>query len=77
MPAAEQTDAQRWRAIIGDDGKIKYVPTMSFDSKAVADAFSAAVVAAVLEAHADAFDAVERKPAMASGRREMDDEIPF
>jgi hypothetical protein len=37
-------------------GKIAYTPVMEFTNKAVRDAFSAAVIAAVLEFAPDAFD---------------------
>jgi hypothetical protein len=37
-------------------GKIAYTPVMEFTNKAVRDAFSAAVIAAVLEQAPDAFD---------------------
>ena len=42
--------------VTGDDGKVQYSPVMSFESRAVADAFSAAVVKAVLEHTPRAFD---------------------
>jgi hypothetical protein len=42
------------------DGKIEYVKLFSFDNRAVADAFSSAVIAALLERDAKAF---EREPA--------------
>jgi hypothetical protein len=40
------------------DGKLEYVRLFSFDSRAVSDAFSAAVVAALLEYDERAFDAL-------------------
>jgi hypothetical protein len=40
-----------------EDGKIQYVPIMHFDTREVADAFSAAVINAVLELVPEAFDA--------------------
>ena len=39
-----------------DDGKIAYARLFSFDSRGVSDAFSAAVIAALLEHDAKAFD---------------------
>jgi hypothetical protein len=59
--------------VTGDDGKVVYHPTMSFDSRAVADAFSAAVIAAVLVYAPRAFDESGERPVA----REMDDAIPF
>jgi hypothetical protein len=41
-------------------GKIAYVPVMEFTNKAVRDAFSQAVISAVLEHAPDAFDAMEQ-----------------
>ena len=38
------------------DGKIDYAPLFSFDSPAVRDAFSSAVIKALLEHDAEAFD---------------------
>jgi hypothetical protein len=38
-----------------DDGKVQYVPVMHFDTREVADAFSAAVINAVLELAPKAF----------------------
>jgi hypothetical protein len=46
--------------IKGDDGKITYTPIMAFASRAVSDAFSAAVIAAVLDLYPEAFE--ERVP---------------
>ena len=40
----------------GDDSKVQYLHLMHFDSRAVADAFSDAVVKAVLELDPQAFD---------------------
>jgi hypothetical protein len=42
----------------GDDGRIQYFPILSFDTRAVADAFSAAVVHAVRRLVPEAFDDV-------------------
>jgi hypothetical protein len=39
-----------------DTGKIKYIPVMEFDGRAVADAFSRVVIDAVLARAPDAFD---------------------
>jgi hypothetical protein len=39
----------------GDDGKVQYIPMMSWDSRAVSDAFSRAAVAAVRELAPGAF----------------------
>jgi hypothetical protein len=41
----------------GDDGKVQYTPIMSFARRAVADAFSAAVIRAVLDRYPEAFGA--------------------
>jgi hypothetical protein len=38
------------------DGKIEYAKLLSFDSRGVSDAFTAAVIAALLERDAKAFD---------------------
>ena len=46
----------------GGDGRIAYVPIMSFTTRAVADAFSAAVIRAVLELFPESFDSEERVP---------------
>jgi hypothetical protein len=46
----------------GDDGKIAYIPMLSWDSRAVSDAFSAAAVAAVRELAPDAFEEAEGEP---------------
>ena len=40
------------------DGRIEYVRLFGFDSRAVSDAFSEAVIAALLERDAKAFDAL-------------------
>jgi hypothetical protein len=42
--------------IRGDDGKVQYVPMMSFASRAVSDAFSAACIKAVIDLCPEAFD---------------------
>jgi len=42
----------------GDDGKLQYMPLMSFETRAVSDAFSAAVIAAVRELAPHAFEEV-------------------
>ena len=67
--AVHQKNAKRWAqlpskpvikdgtVVKGDDGKITYLPIMSFTNRAVADAFSAAVIEAVLESFPEAFDA--------------------
>jgi hypothetical protein len=38
------------------EGKLEYAKLLSFDSRAVSDAFAAAVIAALLERDAQAFD---------------------
>jgi hypothetical protein len=38
------------------DGRVEYVSSFSFDTRAVSDAFSAAVIAALLERDARAFE---------------------
>jgi hypothetical protein len=60
-------------------GKAVYVALMLFNGRGVADAFSAAVVTAILKHDPHAFDQDDRdrEPAMAGTRGDMDDEIPF
>ena len=60
LPAKPQV---RGGALVkGDDGKIQYVPVLSWDSRAVSDAFSAAAVRAVRELAPDAFEEAEGQP---------------
>jgi hypothetical protein len=65
-----------------DSGKAQYVNILEFNSREARDAFSRAVVAAVLEHIPDAFKAESRnEPAATSaasgGRAAFDDEVPF
>jgi hypothetical protein len=85
--AVHEKDGRRWAQlpakpqirdgtlVTGDDGRVQYYPVMSFDTREVADAFSRAVIAAVLEHSPRAFDTEERP--MAPQRAEVDDAIPF
>ena len=50
---------QNGQVVKGDDGKIKYQPICEFDNRETRDAFSAAVVRAVLAYAPDAFAAAE------------------
>ena len=66
--AIHEKDGRRWAQlpakpqirdgtlVTGDDGRVQYYPVMSFDTREVADAFSRAVIAAVLEHSPRAFD---------------------
>ena len=86
--AVHEKDSRRWVAlpskpqmrdgqpILNENGKPAYSNLMTFDSREIGDAFSRAVIDAVVARAPDAFDAAERKPAMAA-RDEMNDEIPF
>jgi hypothetical protein len=85
--AIHEKDGRRWAQlpakpqirdgtlVTDDSGKTQYYPVMSFDSREVANAFSAAVVAAVLKHAPHAFDADQ--PERAPQRAEMDDTISF
>jgi hypothetical protein len=64
------------RAVTDTSGKAQYVPIMSFDSRDVADAFSAAVVKAILEHEPRAFDADQGQKS-APCNDFHDDEVPF
>jgi hypothetical protein len=69
--ALHAKDTSRWAAlpakpILRDDavvrdevGKAQYIPVLEFDSRAVRDAFSSAVIKAVLERFPHAFDEEE------------------
>jgi len=59
------------------DGKLEYFSIADFTSREIRDAFSAAVVRAVLEHSPTAFDDEQPKQAPASGGRFHDDPIPF
>jgi hypothetical protein len=54
--ATGQAVREGWHAGKGDDGRILYFPILSFDTRAVADAFS--VVDAVRRLVPEAFDDV-------------------
>ena len=72
--AVHEKDGRRWAQlpakpqirdgtlVYGEDGKIQYLPVMSFESRAVADAFSAAIVKAVDEHAATAAPADSDNP---------------
>ena len=65
------------RAITGEDGKVQYFPLLNFTARDVADAFSRAVVAAILKHSPHAFDEDSAEPARTPVRADMDDEIPW
>ena len=48
LPARPMLDNDK-NVVIGDDGKVKYVRSLWFDDRAIADKFSAAVVEAVMK----------------------------
>jgi hypothetical protein len=90
--AVHEKDGRRWaqlpsrpqlkdgKAITDAAGKVQYFPTASFESREVADAFSAAVIAAVLKREPNAFtaDAPAARATAANGVRDaVDDSIPF
>jgi hypothetical protein len=54
LPAKAQLDGEK-RARIGDNGKVAYTPTVSFDDQDVLRAFSDAAVVAVLAFAPEAF----------------------
>jgi hypothetical protein len=56
-------------------GKVRYVPIMQFTGREVADAFSEAVIKAVLEVSPDAFDDFGQPKQSASQR--SSEEAPF
>lgn len=53
LPSRPMLDNNK-NVVIGEDGKVKYVRSLWFDDRAIADKFSAAVVEAVMK---------EKKPA--------------
>ena len=68
--AVHETGARRWAqlparpwvrdgALVLDRGKIQYSPTFRFERREVADAFSAAVIRAVLDRYPQAFESTE------------------
>jgi hypothetical protein len=63
-------------AVTDAAGKVQYFPVMAFDGRGVADAFSAAVCAAILAHEPRAFSAGAERP-QAPQRGHMNDEIPF
>jgi hypothetical protein len=93
--ALHQKGDRRWaqlpaKPLIGKDGaalkdettgKTRYAPIMTFDNRDVADAFSAAVIAAVLARVPGAFDdEIAQTPAPDKSKplaKELNDEIPF
>jgi hypothetical protein len=54
LPAAKPQINRHGTAIRDGDGKIKYIPIVSFETKALGDKFSAAVIEALRLAHPDA-----------------------
>jgi hypothetical protein len=88
--AVHQKDGRRWAqlparpqikdgvAVTDAGGRVQYFPVMAFETRDVANAFSSAVVAAVLKHDSDAFslDRAERAPPPAPSN-DMNDEIPF
>jgi hypothetical protein len=63
-------------AVTDAAGKVQYFPVMTFEGRGVADAFSAAVCAAILAHEPRAFSAGTERP-QAPQRGDMNDEIPF
>ena len=63
-------------AITDAAGKVQYFPVMAFEGRAVADAFSAAVCAAILAHEPRAFSAGAERP-QALQRGDTHDDIPF
>jgi hypothetical protein len=59
------------------DGKLEYFSILEFRSREISDAFSAAVVRAVIEHAPDAFDEEEQAKPASRQRAPVDDEIPF
>jgi hypothetical protein len=68
--AVHETGARRWAqlparpwvhdgALVLERGKIQYSPTFRFERREVADAFSAAVIRAVLDRYPQAFESAE------------------
>lgn len=53
-PASKPQLTRDGQAVKDDAGKIKYVPVVSFESKAVRDRFSASVIEALRAAHPEA-----------------------
>ena len=62
--------------VLGENGKPAYDHLMTFDTREIGEAFSRAVIAAVLERDPSAFNEDQRRPAMAE-RDALDDVIPF
>jgi hypothetical protein len=62
------------KAVTDADGKVQYFPVMAFEGRAIADAFSNAVIAAILRSEPHAFEDSAERPVP---RDEMADEIPF
>src|SRR4051812_23935601 len=56
-PASKPQIDRNGAAIRGDDGKIKYLPVVSFETKAISDKFSIGVIEALRLAHPDALAA--------------------
>ena len=63
-------------AITDAAGKVQYFPVMAFEGRGVADAFSAAVCAAILAHEPRAFSAGAERP-QALQRGDTNGEIPF
>ena len=73
--------ASRWfpamaSQCVGENGKPAYDHLMTFDTREIGEAFSRAVIAAVLERDPSVFNEDQRKPAVAE-RDALDDVIPF
>jgi hypothetical protein len=77
-PPARPQLSKEGAAIRDEAGKVQYSPVLEFDGRQVRDAFSEAVIRAVLRHDPHAFDASpqERRPAAAAAPL-ADSEIPF
>lgn len=58
-PASKPQIDRNGAAIRGDDGKVKYLPIVSFETKTIGDRFSVAVIEALRLAHPDALGALQ------------------
>jgi hypothetical protein len=90
--AVHERDGRRWaklpqkpqikdgKVVTDVAGKVQYFAMAAFESREVADAFSAAVIAAILKRDPNAFsaDAPAARATAGNGERAaMDDNIPF
>lgn len=56
LPAGKPQIDRHGTAICGGDGKIKYIPVVSFETKALSEKFSNAVIEALRLSHPDALE---------------------